>query len=177
MISIAIWYISRNLITALSSSLPPDIGILVDASIIIAGGYAIVELLSRAAYRVALVASDSISATSIRSTIRILGIGVLLPGTATILTNPQAGLAIGDFLGVVVGLATQQVLGQAIAGLTILITRPFRIGEKVVIGGWEPLTIVEISLMYTVGITENGETIYIPNSVVLNNRIVKRKTI
>ncbi|MEM2202929.1 MAG: mechanosensitive ion channel family protein [Sulfolobales archaeon] len=161
----------------MSSSLPPDIGILVDASIIIAGGYAIVELLSRAAYRVALVASDSISATSIRSTIRILGIGVLLPGTATILTNPQAGLAIGGFLGVVVGLATQQVLGQAIAGLTILITRPFRIGEKVVIGGWEPLTIVEISLMYTVGITENGETIYIPNSVVLNNRIVKRKTI
>lgn len=78
------------------------------------------ELLSRAAYNLAIVASEYISATSIRSTIRILGIGVLLAGAATILTNPQAGLAIGGLLGVVVGLAAQQALSQAIAGLTIL---------------------------------------------------------
>ncbi|MEM0439035.1 MAG: hypothetical protein DJ555_05225 [Desulfurococcaceae archaeon] len=69
LISIAIWYISGTDL-ALSSSLLPDLGILVDASIIIASDYAIVELLSRAAYRVALVASNSVSATSIRSTIK-----------------------------------------------------------------------------------------------------------
>ncbi len=55
-------------------------------------------------------------------------------------------------------------------------TKPFKIGDKVVIGSWEPLTVTEITLMYTVGITENGEKIYLPNNVVLNTRIAKRRT-
>lgn len=137
-ISAIIWYLAKIVITAASAGLPIDIGALIDALIMLVGGYIVVSLLSRAVYRVVLRTSGEIAASSVRSAIRILGIGVLLAGAAGILTNPQAGLAIGGFIGVVAGLATQQVLSQAVAGLVILATRPFRIGDTIVIGSWDP---------------------------------------
>jgi small-conductance mechanosensitive channel len=132
--SAIIWYLAKIVIAAASAGLPIDIGALIDALIMLVGGYILVSLLSRAVYRVVLRTSGEIAASSVRSAIRILGIGVLLAGAAGILTNPQAGLAIGGFIGAVAGLATQQVLSQAVAGLVILATRPFRIGDTIVIG-------------------------------------------
>jgi len=43
-----------------------------------------------------------------------------------------AGVALGGFLGMVVGFASQQVLGRAIAGPFLLMARPFKIGDGVV---------------------------------------------
>jgi len=40
---------------------------------------------------------------------------------------------LGSFIGLFVGFATQQVLGQAIAGLFILLARSFKIGNVVII--------------------------------------------
>jgi len=42
---------------------------------------------------------------------------------------------LGSFLGMVMGFASQQVLGRAIAGLFLLIARPFKVGDDVVIAG------------------------------------------
>jgi small-conductance mechanosensitive channel len=41
-----------------------------------------------------------------------------------------AGVALGGFIGLVVGFASQQVLGQAVAGLFLLIARPFKIKAR-----------------------------------------------
>jgi len=41
-----------------------------------------------------------------------------------------AGVALGGFIGMVIGFASQQVLGQAISGLFILISRPFKISDQ-----------------------------------------------
>jgi len=172
-ISAIIWYLAKIAITAASAGLPIDIGALIDALIMLVGGYIVVSLLSRAVYRVVLRTSGEIAASSVRSAIRILGIGVLLAGAAGILTNPQAGLAIGGFIGVVAGLATQQVLSQAVAGLVILATRPFRIGDTIVIGSWDPIKVIEITLLFTIGVNENGKIVYVPNSTVLTTRIVR----
>ena len=172
-ISAIIWYLAKIAITAAAAGLPIDIGALFDALIMLVGGYIVVSLLSRAVYRVVLRTSGEIAASSVRSAIRILGIGVLLAGAAGILTNPQAGLAIGGFIGVVAGLATQQVLSQAVAGLVILATRPFRIGDTIVIGIWDPIKVIEITLLFTIGVNENGKIVYVPNSTVLTTRIVR----
>jgi len=81
-ISAIIWYLAKIAITAASAGLPIDIGALIDALIMLVGGYIVVSLLSRAVYRVVLRTSGEIAASSVRSAIRILGIGVLLAGAA-----------------------------------------------------------------------------------------------
>jgi len=62
--------------------------------------------------------------------VRMVSIGAMVAAIAG-----GAGVALGGFLGMVVGFASQQVLGQAIAGSSLLIARPFRIGDGVVIAG------------------------------------------
>jgi small conductance mechanosensitive channel len=44
------------------------------------------------------------------------------------------GLLVGaGFLGIVIGLAAQQVLGNVLAGISIFVSRPFEIGDRVTI--------------------------------------------
>jgi hypothetical protein len=66
-----------------------------------------------------------------------------------------AGVALGGFIGLVVGFASQQVLGQAIAGLFILITRPLKIGDKVVLGGDEGI-VEDVSTLFTAIVKPDG---------------------
>ncbi|GIU71627.1 MAG: hypothetical protein KatS3mg003_1106 [Candidatus Nitrosocaldaceae archaeon] len=47
------------------------------------------------------------------------------------LSDPSTGFAIGGFIGIIVGFVAQQVLGQLLAGLLILIVRLFKIGDRV----------------------------------------------
>lgn len=69
------------------------------------------------------------TAAAIRSIMTILGIGALLAAIAGGVAGGAAGVALGGFLALVIGFASQQVLGQAVAGMFILLTRPFKIGD------------------------------------------------
>ncbi|MEM4916089.1 MAG: mechanosensitive ion channel, partial [Desulfurococcaceae archaeon] len=69
------------------------------------------------------------TAAAVRSLVRILGLGALLAGIAGGVAGGAAGVALGGFIGLVVGFATQQVLGQAVAGMFILLAKPFKIND------------------------------------------------
>lgn len=70
-----------------------------------------------------------------------------------------AGLGVA---GAAVALATQGVLGNIVAGLTIIFTRPFRVGEYIAIAGKEG-EVLEISLASTTLGHADRSRVVIPN--------------
>ncbi|MFC0546068.1 mechanosensitive ion channel domain-containing protein [Kutzneria chonburiensis] len=109
----------------------------------------------------------------------IIRLGISLIGyqvavvTALGLLNVSLGqlLVGGALTGVVVGIACQQSLGNLFAGLVLLVSRPFNIGDQIVIhsgslGGPHLGQVVEMGLVYVVLETDDG-VIRLPNSAVL----------
>jgi small conductance mechanosensitive channel len=95
--------------------------------------------------------------------VKIIGVGALVAAIAGGVAGGAAGVALGGFIGLVVGFASQQVLGQAIAGLFILITRPLKIGDKVVLGGDEGI-VEDVSTLFTTIVKPDGVKVLIPNN-------------
>ncbi|HZM27387.1 MAG TPA: mechanosensitive ion channel domain-containing protein [Gemmatimonadales bacterium] len=68
---------------------------------------------------------------------------------------------------VVIGLAAQNTLGNIIAGFSILLYRPFRIGDLVQLAGPSGLAtgrVESLSLGYTVIRADDGRKLIVPNS-------------
>lgn len=110
------------------------------------------------------------TAAAVRNIVRIVGVGALVAAIAGGVAGGAAGVALGGFLGMVVGFASQQVLGQAIAGLFILIARPFRIGDAVVIAG-EDGVVEDVSTLFTIVRKTDGTTVLIPNNAIIGGKI------
>ncbi len=84
------------------------------------------------------------------------------------ITGFLTGLGI---LGFTVGFALQDVARNFIAGLLLLIQRPFNIGERVELAGFKG-TVLSISTRDTVVETLDGEIVSLPNTNVLSNPII-----
>lgn len=115
------------------------------------------------------------TAVAIRSLIRILGLGALLAGIAGGVAGGAAGVALGGFIGLVVGFATQQVLGQAIAGMFILLARPFKINDVVDVAGETEVRVKDISALFTVVTRKDGLEVLIPSTMIIGQKIVIRE--
>ena len=63
-----------------------------------------------------------------------------------------------------VGLALQGTLSNLAAGVMLLVFRPFRIGQKVQIGGSSIGTVKELSLFWTELVTDDKVQVIVPNS-------------
>lgn len=92
--------------------------------------------------------------------------------------NLVSALVGAGFIGIVVGLASQAVLGNLFAGLMLLVSRPFKIGDRINIPSnisSQPFYIgdvQEITLMHTKILTESDIPITIPNSIVAQSPIL-----
>ncbi|MEB3210181.1 MAG: mechanosensitive ion channel family protein [Leptolyngbyaceae bacterium] len=86
------------------------------------------------------------------------------------------GLELGALLGafgltsVAIGFSLKDVLSNYISGVILLAARPFRIGDQVVIEGYEG-TITQIQLRATTLRTYDGRIIYLPNQEVFQANI------
>jgi len=136
----------------------------------VAFGYLIVSGIATTIYWMMRTRYDHPTAAAVRNITRIIGIGALAASIAGGVAGGAAGVALGGFLGMVVGFASQQVLGQAIAGLFLLIARPFRIGDKVVIAG-EDGVVEDVATMFTTVIKTDGTKALIPNSSIIGGKI------
>jgi small-conductance mechanosensitive channel len=116
-------------------------------------------------------------------TVSILAVGFL----SALLVIPQvraiAGglLASSAVLGIIIGLASQQVLGNFMAGLVIALTQPVRIGDRVTYANEEG-TVEEIGLTYTFIRTLERRRLVVPNSklasdTIVNSSIRSRETV
>ena len=70
--------------------------------------------------------------------------------------------------------ATQQVLGQAIAGTFLLLARPFKIGDTIVGAGQEGV-VEDISAMYTVIRDAEGNKVLIPSTKLVGDILKIKK--
>ncbi len=117
----------------------------------------------------------SSASAAVRSLIRVLGLGALLAGIAGGVAGGAAGVALGGFIGLVIGFATQQILGQAIAGMFLLLARPFKIGDVIDAAGESEVRVVDIGTLFTVAEKKDGNTVLIPSSALIGQKIVLRK--
>lgn len=92
----------------------------------------------------------------------------LVPALHSLGTAMLAGASIAS---IVLGLAAQGTLGNLVAGISILIYRPFRLGDLLQISGPtgpEIGTVEALSLGYTLLATQDGRRVIVPNSLAIS---------
>jgi small-conductance mechanosensitive channel len=133
-------------------------------------GYMIVISFSNVVYWSLRLRYPYSTAQAVKSIFTIIGIGALLASIAGAIAGGAAGVALAGFIGLVIGFASQQVLGQAIAGLFVLLARPVRIGDYATLAG-ETGTIEDISSMFTMVRKDDGVLVLIPNNMLIGSKI------
>src|SRR5437762_9083003 len=118
------------------------------------------------------------AATRYRVLRRTITASILVVGFfSALLVIPQvqavAGglLASSAVLGVIIGFASQQTLGNFVAGLLIAITQPIRLGDQVTYGGTDGV-VEEIGLTYTLIRARDGTRLVVPNNKLATDPIV-----
>lgn len=97
----------------------------------------------------------------------------LIPELRSVGTALLTGVSVASIL---IGLAAQSTLGNLVAGLSLLLYRPFQIGDVVqltVPAGVQTGMIEDLTLGYTVLKTTEGHEIVVPNSVMASQAIIK----
>ncbi len=87
----------------------------------------------------------------------------------------NAGLASFGVLSVVAGLAAQNTLGNLIAGISLLLYRPFNVGDRLQISaptGLETGQIESLSLGYTIIKTDDNRRVVVPNSIMASQTTI-----
>lgn len=141
----------------------------------LAFGYLIVSNVANLFYWTLRVKHPHSTAAAVKNVIKMIGIGALAATIAGGVAGGTAGVALGGFIGLVIGFATQQVLGQAVAGLFLLIIRPFKIGDAVSIAG-EDGAVEDIATLFTKILKSDGTRVLIPNNAIIGGKIyVKQK--
>jgi len=85
-----------------------------------------------------------------------------------------SGLLIGaGFAGIVLGMAARQTLGAVIAGMVLMFSRPFEIGDWVKIGDKHGI-VTDITIVNTRLQTFDGEYVMLPNDLVGSDEVVNR---
>jgi small-conductance mechanosensitive channel len=120
---------------------------------------------------------DPGTAGTVGFVIRLMTIGLVIVVALRIAGVRTEALAVGGaFTAVVLGLATQQTLGNVFAGVVLQGTRPFRVGERVRMTGG-PLagsvegTVSSLGLFYATFIN-GADRMMIPNNVLLQCAVV-----
>ena len=102
---------------------------------------------------------------------------ILLITLVVLLAMSVAGVNVGSALaalgiaGLAIAFAMQSILENFIAGMLILIRRPFRPGDQVKLGDYEG-TVTDVNLRVTTIVDYDGEKVLLPNSTVFSEPIV-----
>jgi small-conductance mechanosensitive channel len=120
---------------------------------------------------------DGITDHQAEITFRILQISLYIAALVAALgfwSVNLSGLLIGaGFAGIVLGMAARQTLGAVIAGLVLMFSRPFEIGDWVKIGDNDGI-ITDITIVNTRMQTFDGEYVMLPNDYVGSSEVVNR---
>ena len=142
----------------------------VNVLLALAFGYLIVSAFADVIYWSMRFRYDHPTARAMRNVFLLIGIGALVAGIAGAIGGGVAGVAVGGFLGIVIGFAVQQVLGQAVAGLFLLLARPFRIHDHVNLLGEDGI-VNDVAILFTEVIKGDGSKVLIPNNSIIGNKI------
>jgi len=114
------------------------------------------------------------NAEALRVLIRIVGAVIIIAIIISYLSqDPLVAASIGTVTAIVIGFASQNILGNIIAGLYLAITRPFKMGDKVTVFGNTGI-VFDIGLLYSKLKSEEGDIIIAPNSSMISTTVVIR---
>ena len=126
----------------------------------------------------------SMSTAHVDSSIRDM-LGAILRwsilGFALVIACDQIGIQIAALLtgvsiiGLAIGFAAQETLANFIAGVVIFWDKPFKVGDWIIIDGMFG-KVLRVSFRSTRMLNLNGETIVMPNTYMLSNRVANHST-
>jgi small-conductance mechanosensitive channel len=150
---------------------------IIAAIALLALGWAFARDLGRATAPILFKRMDPATAGTVGFLIRLFALGVsVLVALRFAGLQPQTVAVGGAITVVILGLASQQTLGNVIAGTVLLSARPFKVRDRVRFQGG-PLagriegTVLSLGLLYTT-LEQGADTVLVPNSVVLNCAVV-----
>ena len=138
-------------------------------------GYLVIEIVANTAYRVVITAQHSgQTANSLRSLIRILGAIVVAAIVLSFLSqNAVVAASIGTLSALVFGFASQNLLGNMIAGMYLSLTRPFKIDDVITVFGNRG-KVRDIGLLNCELLMSNGDIMRAPSSSLLTSPVIIR---
>ncbi len=106
----------------------------------------------------------------VKTILIVISAVIILFQFSTVSATVAGFISIG--VGSIIGFSSRNTISNAIAGIILLSSRPFKLGDKVPIGNVESLgDVIEISLIFTKIKTIRNEMVTIPNQVLLQNQI------
>lgn len=154
--------------------LPKDYLMLIQAIQVTVIGYFMIEVISNVFHDLTY---DYLKETSrsIKSLIRILGSIVIIVIIISYLSSdPIVAASIGTISGLVVGFASQNIIGNIIAGLYLAILRPFKLGEEITVFSNTGI-IFDIGLISTKLNTLDNKIVLVPNTSMVTTTIILNK--
>jgi small conductance mechanosensitive channel len=138
-------------------------------------GYLVIDIIANTAFRLANTAQQSAqTASSLKSLIRILGAVVVAAIVLSFLSqNAAVAASIGTLSALVIGFASQNLLGNVIAGMYLSLTRPFRIDDVIIVFG-NSGKVCDIGLLNCELLLSNGDIMRIPSSALLTSPVIIR---
>lgn len=101
----------------------------------------------------------------------VLGLVVVLGIWGIDVLGLIAGLGV---IGLAVGFALRDILENFLAGILLLLQRPFSLGDQIEVEGRSG-AVSDISLRATTLLSEEGEEVIIPNAKVYSGVIIRRR--
>jgi small conductance mechanosensitive channel len=156
---------------------PPEYLIYSQSAQVAIVGYLVIEIIANTAFKLAITAQQSgQTAKSIRSLTRIIGAIVIAAIIVSYLSqNAAIAASIGTISGLVVGFASQNLLGNMIAGMYLALTRPFKIGDMITVFG-NSGKVYDIGLLNCEILMKNGNIVRAPSSSLLTTPIIILRT-
>jgi len=169
---------------------PKDLVLPTYSVTVLALGYLVIKLVSAVLVRTAEPRIGATRTRGVKNIFQIVVGSAVFVAAVAILGFEVTGFLVGaGFLGIVLGLAAQQVLGNVFAGLSLIGSRPFEIGDRVTlstssygltgstysheseVSGFTGV-VVDIGIFYTKVIFDNGTPAVFPNSVVIGSLVI-----
>ena len=111
---------------------------------------------------------------SVRAVFRVISYLILAISLIAILSaNPNLAISAGAFSGIIVGFASQNIIGNLIASLILVMVRPFVHSDVVSVSGTKG-KVIEIGVIYT-RVESEENMLYIPNIYLLTNIIQRNR--
>jgi small conductance mechanosensitive channel len=155
-----------------------DVPVRIAAAILIAAiGWRIARDLGRALGPRLLARFDPGTASTIAFLVQLIALVIVAVVALRLVDLDPRAIAVGGAVtAVVIGLAAQNTLGNLIAGIMLIASRPFQIGERVrmqggTLGGEIGGTVASIGLIYTT-LARGAERLLVPNNSVLSASII-----
>jgi len=134
----------------------------------------LIELIGRALITRAKKSDIAQFGISIRAIFRVISYLALSIALISILaSNPTLALSVGAFSGIVIGFASQSIIGNLIASLILVLARPFIHGDTISVAGTKG-KIIEVGVIYT-KVESEENILHIPNIFLLTNIIQRAK--